>query len=461
MEEQLPKEEDEDDEEDEDSDPGSLELPDDSNSNAAAAPPPAAVKAPATAPVPLPKKLPPLTTKPASTVAQIQQHSPSPQGESKEKADSFKSPPVQTAPQKTIAQDPPQKTAAQEDKPAALPGCEWESAAPAMDEATGWAKLRVFCGVWNLHGKSPPEDISEWILRDKAPHVYVIGTCECEHSIERSLIWSSKARWEQRVTKYLGADYQMFGSHNMSAIHIMVFVHKHIWKYCWNQKTTQVATGFANLVGNKGGTLVSFNVGHSTLLFINAHLPAGEKNMEDRTQSLRRILFDANIKQDKEKKDKGLHEEHDHVFFMGDLNPRVAAKYAQVLEWLDNGEIETCRSHDQLSPLLGGKAEDAGLWSCFQEAAITFAPTYKFDPGTDQYDTSKKKRTPSWTDRILWKRDRGIRALEYNCVTALKSSDHRPIFGRFEVDVDVSAWEGPPRAAAKKTDAGSAVCTVQ
>eukprot|EP00971_Amphidinium_carterae_P008314 164066-Amphidinium_carterae.2 len=28
-----------------------------------------------------------------------------------------------------------------------------------------------------------------------------------------------------------------------------------------------------------------------------------------------------------------------------------------------------------------------------------------------------------------------------------------------QVDVDVSAWEGPPRAAAKKTDAGSALRT--
>eukprot|EP00971_Amphidinium_carterae_P066307 1313207-Amphidinium_carterae.1 len=29
----------------------------------------------------------------------------------------------------------------------------------SLAEATGWAKLRVFCGVWNLHGKSPPEEL--------------------------------------------------------------------------------------------------------------------------------------------------------------------------------------------------------------------------------------------------------------------------------------------------------------
>jgi hypothetical protein len=35
------------------------------------------------------------------------------------------------------------------------------------------------------------------------------------------------------------------------------------------------------------------------------------------------------------------------------------------------------------------------------EEPITFKPTYKFDDNSDQYDTSKKHRIPSWTDRIL------------------------------------------------------------
>mmetsp|Transcript_60833 Transcript_60833/g.144972 ORF Transcript_60833/g.144972 Transcript_60833/m.144972 type:complete len:454 (-) Transcript_60833:24-1385(-) len=341
----------------------------------------------------------------------------------------------------------------------ALPGCQWSSQVPPLSEDDK-AKLRVHCAIWNLHGTSAPEDVSEWIILEKAPHVYVIGTCECEHSIERSLIWSSKARWEQRVTKHLGEDYRMFGSHNMSAIHIMVFIHKQIWKYCWGPKTGQVATGFANLVGNKGGTQVSFNVGHTSLLFINAHLPAHEKKMDERTQSLRRILMDSPIRGDKEK-DKGIHEEFNRVFFMGDLNARVGAKYEKVKEWLSQGAVRTCLERDQLRPLLDGVGEEAGLWSCFDEAEITFPPTYKFDPGTDEYDTSKKRRGPSWTDRILWKREgQHVHAMAYNSVTSMKSSDHRPVYGQFEVDVDVSAWQGPPKPE-RRNDAGSAVCAVQ
>ena len=40
----------------------------------------------------------------------------------------------------------------------------------------------------------------------------------------------------------------------------------------------------------------------------------------------------------------------------------------------------------------------------FTEGKLTFAPTYKFDPFSDDYDTSEKMRIPAWTDRVLWRR---------------------------------------------------------
>lgn len=39
----------------------------------------------------------------------------------------------------------------------------------------------------------------------------------------------------------------------------------------------------------------------------------------------------------------------------------------------------------------------------YEEGPLDFLPTYKYDPMSDTYDTSKKARVPAWTDRILYR----------------------------------------------------------
>lgn len=67
---------------------------------------------------------------------------------------------------------------------------------------------------------------------------------------------------------------------------------------------------------------------------------------------------------------------------------------------------------------------------------MDFAPTYKYDKRSQNYDTSKKQRVPAWCDRILWKckgnEDAQIKQKLLICIQSCNFSDHRPVLAYFE-----------------------------
>ena len=96
--------------------------------------------------------------------------------------------------------------------------------------------------------------------------------------------------------------------------------------------------------------------------------------------------------------------------------------------------LQELKKHDQLCQ----SQKDNLCFSEFQEPEITFLPTYKFDLFSDTYDSSGKRRSPAYTDRILYC---GMQKDELNCILydscmQLVTSDHKPVVALFEANVD-------------------------
>ncbi|XP_070132297.1 phosphatidylinositol 4,5-bisphosphate 5-phosphatase A isoform X1 [Equus caballus] len=148
--------------------------------------------------------------------------------------------------------------------------------------------------------------------------------------------------------------------------------------------------------GNKGGVSVRLAAFGHMLCFLNCHLPAHMDKAEQRKDNFQTIL---SLQQFQGPGAQGILD-HDLVFWFGDLNFRIESYDLHFVKFaIDSDQLHQLWEKDQLNmakntwPILKG----------FQEGPLNFAPTFKFDVGTNKYDTSAKKRKPAWTDRILWK----------------------------------------------------------
>jgi hypothetical protein len=118
----------------------------------------------------------------------------------------------------------------------------------------------------------------------------------------------------------------------------------------------------------------------------------------------------------------------------GDLNYRIDQRRDMVIAAVNSGELDSLLNHDQLRKQ--AKNNPGFRLRAFTEAPISFAPTYKYDRRSNDYDSSEKKRIPAWCDRILYRcRDPSrVEALHYRRYEA-NVSDHRPVSAAFRVTV--------------------------
>lgn len=125
--------------------------------------------------------------------------------------------------------------------------------------------------------------------------------------------------------------------------------------------------------------------------------------------------------------------DHEICILNGDLNYRIDAMPRDaVVRAVRENNLPKLLERDQL--LASRKKNPAFRLRVFQELPITFAPTYKYNVGTDDYDTSEKKRAPAWCDRILFRGLGRIKCDDYRR-WEVRVSDHRPVSARLRIRI--------------------------
>ena len=117
----------------------------------------------------------------------------------------------------------------------------------------------------------------------------------------------------------------------------------------------------------------------------------------------------------------------------GDLNYRIDTMGRDtVVKAVNADNFSKLLERDQL--LVSRRRNPGFRVRAFDEFPIAFAPTYKYDVGSDRYDTSEKRRAPAWCDRILYRGAGKIKQLDYQR-HELRISDHRPVSGLFKMRI--------------------------
>nr|XP_043638814.1 type I inositol polyphosphate 5-phosphatase 2 isoform X2 [Erigeron canadensis] len=227
-------------------------------------------------------------------------------------------------------------------------------------------------------------------------------------------------------------------SKQMVGIYISVWVRKRLRRHINNLKVSPVGVGLMGYMGNKGSVSISMSLYQTRLCFVCSHLTSGHKfGDEERRNSnvseiLKRTRFSSVLDPDQPQTIPS----HDQIFWFGDLNYRINKQDDEVRKLIAIKKWDELLNSDQLCKEL----RRGGVFYEWNEGAIDFPPTYKYEVNSDRYvgenpKEGEKRRTPAWCDRILWM-GKGIRQLCYN-QAAIKMSDHRPVSSVFAIEVEV------------------------
>ncbi|KAH9511630.1 hypothetical protein DERF_010077 [Dermatophagoides farinae] len=304
------------------------------------------------------------------------------------------------------------------------------------NEYVRYVNYTLFIGTWNVNGQIM---LNTDVMRThflsidaNAPDFYAIGFQELDLSKEAFLFNDNKKEdyWLQICEQSLHPERQYFLLKKIRLIGMMliIFAAREFRQFIKNVAAETVGTGILGKMGNKGGVAIRFELHDTSICFVNCHLAAHVEQFERRNQDFREInsrLQFMNLKTPKRIYD------HDQIYWFGDLNYRIMTSDTDYVKKLLNlQEFDKLLAIDQLR----NQMLEKNCFQGFNESIIRHMPSYKYNTGTNEWDSSEKRRPPAWCDRILW-RGENIHQTVYRSHPELKDSDHKPVSALFESQV--------------------------
>ncbi|XP_076055462.1 synaptojanin isoform X2 [Oratosquilla oratoria] len=275
----------------------------------------------------------------------------------------------------------------------------------------------------------------------RPPDIFAIGFEEIVDlnatNIVQNTQWSENAAsWGRELQKVISRDekFVMVTWSQLVGVALFVFVNERHASHVKDVSVESVKTGMQGATGNKGAVGIRMVIRNTSMAFVCSHFAAGQKEVNERNNDYdtiaRKLIFPLGQPL----------WAHDYVFWCGDFNYRINLSRDEVIDLVQRQEWSVLLQSDQLK--LSYKEEKC--FKGFIEGDINFAPTYKYDLFSDDYDTSEKARVPAWTDRVLFWRRCYARDKEnpkwhpgdivHYGRAELKQSDHRPVLCIIDIE---------------------------
>ncbi|KAF2823992.1 DNase I-like protein [Ophiobolus disseminans] len=261
-------------------------------------------------------------------------------------------------------------------------------------------------------------------------------------------------KWKASLEAALPKGYQFVAEQQLIGLWLVIYASPEISPQIKNVSTTSVGTGLMGYMGNKGAVTTRIVLGETTrLVFINSHLAAGadkaslDRRIWDTAQINSRTRFDPIVDSlgSSQTQGEGLGDE-EFAFWFGDLNFRLEGMDGDdvrrlltihtkdldhdgegrpstsgdsgygskasleedrmpVPPELDPASLQTTIAsllpHDELHQQM---KKGIAFHDGWEEGPVRFLPSYKYDIGkVGVFDSSEKRRCPSWCDRILYR----------------------------------------------------------